>query len=530
MIACRTAFLVIVLVVSLVSSVPAFPAVPQSQAPEPAAPISDLANVDFTADFRVFAVMAALNVAGFKYETPGYEMSDVRKAVTEQLSKRLSAKTLNRLGSFYLERLGGLEPTRRASAYISLALLINGPPSFGLIVDKTAVPDDVVGVLGFEELLKDVNAEGDLVGLWNEYQKNYVTELAEYRPVFVDVIHQTLAYFRIPPRITMDRQIVVIPDLLGPHRVVNARNFEKSYTVVLSPAKDPADNRIQLQHEYLHFLLDSLIAKFGMPLLKHEDELLNLAQNQKDIRGAEYQNRYMGVVAESLIESLLLRLRRQTENPPPDADREMVALVRRGLILAPYFTRQFIKYEEDQSLTLQAQMETVLSGVDPKTVQADIAQIGEIDRKYLNEAAAKQAEERERDRRRLQAAHIQSLLTESQNLMRAGQYAVAKTKLEELLAEDPGNAQAYFYLGQACSRLENHQDAVAWYRKADESPRATPAIRAWSRVRIGEFLAFSAQFDQARDLFTSVAAMEGELDGAKERAQQRLADLPPAIK
>jgi tetratricopeptide (TPR) repeat protein len=481
------------------------------------ASVENLANVSFNPDFRLFAVMAALNAAGYDYEAPGREMSEVRKRVREDL-KRADAKTLAQLRAFYQEHSLNLDPHRQVAAYISLGLLIDGPPDFKLAVSKKDMPDDVLQIAGFEEIVKNLHASVDLTALWRRYEASYTSELARYRPVLVDVIRQTLAYFRIPPRIVLDRQIVVIPDLLGPQRLVNARNMEKSYFIVLGPALSPEENREQLQHEYLHFLLDPLIAKFGTPLLKHE-ELLDLAQSQPHIR-SEYQNRYLMVVAESLVEALILRL-----NPRPEPDREMVGLFRRGLIFTPYFLRVLQLYEEDSTLSLPGHVETIFADVDAKTVRADERRIAELSSAFLQEDQAKATLQREEQQQRLKAAHLTTVLTEAQDLIRQERYDAASSKLEGLLKQDPTNAVALFYLAQIAAQKQDYVKAFGLYRQADASPEATASIRAWSRLRMANYLASQGRWEEARERFNQVIGMEGELDGAREQAQNALEQL-----
>ncbi len=488
---------------------------PPAQAP---ASVENLANVSFNADIRVFAVMAALNAAGYDYETPDRQMSAARQLVRQEV-KKADPKLLGRLQSFYMEHRQNMDPVRQAAAFVSLALLIEGPPEFRLAVSKKDLPEDVLQVVGFEELVRDLFQQINLARLWNACQGYYTTELAAYRPVFLDLIRQTLTYFRIPPRIVLDRQIVIIPELVGPSRLVNARNLEKTYYIIPGPLNRPGENREQLQHEYLHFLLDPLIEKFGTPLLKYE-KLLDLAQNQPHVQ-PEYQNRYMMVVAESLVETLILRM-----NPTPDPNRDLVALFRRGLIFAPYFYRALAAYEADQAQTMPAYVETLFAGVTDKIVREDAVSIAQLESPYLQQEEIKRQAEREEQQRRLRASRLNTLLLEAQDSMRQQQYDVARTKLQEVLQQDPESASAYFYLAQVASQEKDHETAFSMYQRADQSKTATPVIHAWSKLRMARYLASKGDFAQARAYFTEVVQMQGELDGAREQAQSSLAELP----
>ncbi|HXK59888.1 MAG TPA: tetratricopeptide repeat protein [Acidobacteriota bacterium] len=480
--------------------------------------IENLANVTFSPDIRVFAVMAALNAAGYDYETPGREMSPARQLVRREVRKA-DADLLARLHNFYVEHRYNMDPTRQAAAYISLALLIEGPPSFDLAVKKEDLPADVLQLVGFEKLVRDLFQQISLADLWNACQEFYAAELASYRPVFVDVIRQTLDYFRIPPRIVLDRRIVVIPEMIGPSRLVNARNLEKSYYIIPGPISTPGENRAQLQHEYLHFLLDPLIQKFGTPLMKYE-QLLNLAQNQPHVR-SEYQNLYMMIVAESLIDTLILRM-----NPSPDPDRDLVALFRRGLIFSPYFYRSLATYETDQSLTMPAYVETLFNGVNDKIITEDEQRIAELDRKYTEEERIKREAERQEQQKRLRAARLRTMLLKAQDLIRDQQFDAARQELEQLLQEEPENAAAHFYLAQIASQQNDYQAAFAHYERAEQSKDATPMIRGWSKLRRARYLASQGDFAQARVILNEVIEMSGDLEGAREQAQETLAELP----
>lgn len=486
---------------------------------QPAGPsVENLANVSFIPDIRVFAVMAALNVAGFDYENQQQSgMSEVRKSLREELTS-VDPELRIRLQAFYVEHGQNLAPPRLLAAYISLALLINGPPDFSLTVDKKDLPEEAAPVVGFEELVCSLHEKVNLGELWKRYQGQYAARAAEYRPVFVDVIQQTLDYFRIPPRVVLDRQIMVIPDLLGPRQLVNARNVGKAYYIIPGPAEKAVDHRTQLQHEYLHFLLDPLIDKFKPIILKHE-KLLDLAQNQPHIR-PEFQNQYMMVVGESLIESLVLKL-----NPTRDLNRSLVGLFRDGLIFAPYFFKALGPYEADVTLTMPVYVETLFTGVGEKAIRAEEAWVAELEKRYDQEQAAKLAATRQEQQRMLRHSYLRNLLVQAQELMRQQKYSEASAKLEELLKEDPGSAQAYFNLAQIASQRQEHERAFELYRRAEESPSSTPAVRAWSKLRMGNYLAFLGRFEEARIRFNEVVALEGELEGARERAREALEEL-----
>ena len=58
-------------------------------------------NVELRADIRLFTVMAALNAAGFDYENPNQEMSQVRQNLRADL-KQLDPTIFEPLQTFWV--------------------------------------------------------------------------------------------------------------------------------------------------------------------------------------------------------------------------------------------------------------------------------------------------------------------------------------------------------------------------------------------------------------------------------------------
>jgi tetratricopeptide (TPR) repeat protein len=483
--------------------------------------LEDVVNIDLRSDVRLFTVMAAINAAGFSYEIPGKEMSAVRLAVRDEL-KELPRELLSRLRVFYTTHSFRYKPEAH-SAYTSLALMLLGPPEFTFRADRPEIPDDVQRVVGFEELLAMFYEGAGLEDLWARYRADYDAELLAYRPVVKDVIRQTLDYFRIPARIVLDRKIVLMPDLLGYQDVVNARNLEHVYYIVVGPSDDPASNYVQVQHEYLHFLIDPLVEKYGGIILK-SNQLLEMAHDQPNL-GEDFRGRYILIVGESLIEALLSRL-----HPVEDVEKRHIELFRRGLVFVPYFERALEAYEQSPEASLPTHLETILSELSVSDIEKDAEMVAENEKKYLEEQAAQQAqlaaEEAEAQAARDHRNQINSHLNEAGELMALKRYSEAESRLAALLEIDPGNPNAHFYLAQIAAQQGRYEDSLGQYVLVEKAAAAEPWIRAVSMVRIGRILAHQGDYAAARTKFEEVLVLEGDLRGARERAEESLAQLP----
>jgi hypothetical protein len=507
----------VVILLCLHGALPAAVEAQNQQADAGARDPGNIVNIDFSTDIRVFTVMAALNISGFDLETPGQEMSPIRQSVRQELS-RLDPTLRSELITFYANRKGELGDYDQQVAYTSFALLLSSPPDFRLTVKEEDLPGDAKHLVGFERLLQAFYTSADIPSLWRRYQPHYQAELEAYRPVIRNVIRQTLDYFRIPPRIVLDRKIVIIADLLNVRDIVNARNLTDVYFVVLGPAEDPGNNRIQLQHEYLHFLVDPIFDKHA-PVLRPHENLLDLAQHQPRIR-SDYQNNFLMMALESLIEGLILRL-----NPPADLDRAMADLFRRGLVLTPHFHRGLVFYESEEFLSFPAHLETLMQSISSEQVHGDAREIANYE-----EAQRARLEEQSESQKRLyeQQLHrekIRSRLGEARNKMKEQDFAGAESILEEILVEDPGNPLVLFDLAQVTSQQGDLEEAFQFYKQAAETPSASPVVRAWSLLRMGRIAVFQEEYEEARDRYQQVLQLEGNLEGAREEAEKALREL-----
>ena len=494
-----------------------FAAAAQTQS-DPSLPDShNLDNIEFRNDIRIFAVMAALNAAGFDYETAGSEMSPIRRKIRTHL-EGLDTILLQQLRSFFRNhRVEGNESKQQA-AYISLALLLSDPDTLILELEATEIPEDVWQIRRFEPLVRAIHGAANIKSLWNTYESTYSRELASYRPVMQEVVRQTLSYFKTPQRVTLDRQIILIPDLLNASNVVNARNFENMYYIVVGPTDNPFNNHRQLQHEYLHFLIDPLVEKFGAILLR-QDSLLTLAQSQPNL-DKQFQNKFLLIVTESLIESILLRL-----HPPQDLDGEFVRLFREGFILTPHFHRGLADYEKNDLISLPVYMETLFQSITPTIVERDrnnVVGLEKVKKQLAADALAAHQSALEESQRK---DRIHSLLREAGILLSQAEHNQAKEKLRKLLELDPDNGNAFFYLAQIASQQQQFEEAAKYYDRAAQSEDTEAWIRAWSRLRLGKYLAFGRQFGKARSHFDAVLKMEGDLQGAREEAQESINQL-----
>ena len=467
--------------------------------------------------------MAALNVAGFAEESSGKGMSSARNYLLER-TRDVDADLLQQLRDFYKSHdpPANLFLENPQSAYISLALWLGPPPDFELDADLADLPPDALFVRGFDELVRRFWKEAKLTEVWEVIGPFYQREIERYRPLLEEIVKATLEYFRVPLRVALGKEIILIPDLLDVKDMVNARNLERRYFVVVGPSDDASGQRRQLEHEYLHFLLDNLIQKYGASLLEHE-ALLDLAQQQPNTRH-DYQNQFLLVASESLIEAVHTRL--APPSTPEELENRLVRLFRRGLILAPYFYRSLEKYEKLPEQTLPTYLETIIEDLEEGAIGNDARSIKEVEERRKAEATRLQEEDHTREEEVRRHNEFVTQFNEASRLLADEQFEAARALLLQLSEVRPEDGKISFYLGQTAFQLGDYNAALEYYRQSSLAPGLELWLVGWSRVRMGRIHASRGDFAEARRLFSEVAAMEGDLRGADQEASQLLLQLP----
>ena len=480
--------------------------------------VENTMNVELRADIRLFTVMAALNAAGFDYENPNQEMSQVRQNLRADL-KQLDTTIFEPLQTFYRNHQGRVSPADTPIPYVSLALLLSSPPDFQLSSRET-FPDDVLQVRGFELLVKDFYHKADIASLWQRYRIDHENELQRYQPIVKEIIEQSLKYFRVPLRVSLDRKMILMPDLLNAKNIVNARNLERTYYLAVGPTDNPLGYYPQIQHECLHLLVDPLVRKYDVPILKHKSNILRLVQN-RDQWKPEYSKNFLLMVTESIIEGIALRLRK-----PENMEQKITGLFQQGLILLPYVHRRLQQYEENRLLSFPAYLEIFFQNPNLSKIKDDVARFSAPDQQAVTIRKEKSIAQEESARVEAQKRHINTLLNDASLLISEKKYVLAQQKLEALLKEDPNHGSAFFYLAQIASQTQKHDQALNFYTRASRATKIPDWARAWSLLRSGRILAAEGNFSQATIKFREVLTIQGELKGAKKQAQDALKRLP----
>ncbi len=480
-------------------------------------PVEGLVHIRFVTDVRVFAVMSAANAAGFDLDSDELAGNPVRARLRERM-KGIDADLLQRLHSFYQSKGEPGDPVNNQGRYISLALLLNGPPQFELAIRAGDVPAEAKPLIGFESLVTETWQKGNLAQFWTDVRPMYLEEIEAYRPLIRDMIVQVLHYARTEARISLDRMVHFIPDPLGGYGIVNARNVGETYIVVVGPSRTKASTMRAIRHEYLHFLIDPLVAKYS-GYLPYEEPFIKKLREQPGALTL-YRENFRFMVSESLIESAEARLAGTSDRP---AAEFLVGAYDRGLILAPYFYDALGKFEA-RSESLQEFMPVLIDGISwdkEKDRDATVERMRDEVKPAKNQDPAPPHTDQAR------RAEIRSLLGEANKHLQTREFDKAGDLLEQVLKLDSRNPNALFGLAQVAAQGQRLEDAMDLYARAAASAGPNEAwIAAWSLVHRGNIFRFQGEMEPARVEWSKVLLLQGDLRGASEAAARALNENP----
>jgi tetratricopeptide (TPR) repeat protein len=475
--------------------------------------IEGLVNMRFQVSPQLFAVMAALEAAGHSgvADTPG--VSTVRNILKEHLSA-VSPDLRERIIHFIeSDKQLPSEPLQH-SRYVSLGLVLGPPPEFAMPGAPEDRPPDAERLAGFRDLVAELWVQCKLEGAWATIRPVYITEIEGYRPLIRDMIVAVLKYFRTEARVALDRSILMLPELLQPPGNVNARNLGHTYIVVVGPPKDGMPPIRSIRHEYLHFFIDPLAAKY-VAYLPEPDPFLKRAAEQPGALPL-YRQDFFLMLKESMVRMIEARL----DSPAPDRRIETVlAAYDQGLILAPYFDAALADFEarsEPLPDLFQPMMENLRWSEEEKR-PAEVAIL----------RAKSGLAHTEREQSAQERGRVQSMLRDANGRLAARDFTGAAAILDKVVEIEPSNPHALFGLAQAAAQSEDAERALLLYEKAMICAGSEPWIAAWSLVHRGNIFEAMEEIDKARAEWSRVLNTNGDLRGAREAAQKALSRTAP---
>ena len=465
---------------------------------------------------QIFAVMCALDAAGFGADASTLAQMPYRQKLRDDLQKMQGPAT-TALRQFYKQHAFSSR-SETLSRYITFSLVVGPPPSFPFLYDRDLLPPDVLTITDFEPVLANFFREANLAERWQEVEPEYERAQSLYAGSVRHIVLNTNGYLREVLSASNGRSFTVyVEPLVG--SLTNFRIYGSTYSVVVGTSNPlPLPD---IQHAYLHFLLDPLPQKYAQKV-EEKRSLLKIAAQAPRLP-ADYQSDFIAFVDECLIRAVQLRLQnlpaQQLESALKEADDS-------GFILVRPLMEQ-LKVFEKAGPAMQYYFPDLISGIDAAAIEkrfqhytfaatqtAPISEHG-LDLGTGTVATAKTPDE---------------LLDEGERAIAMRQPAQAKAAFNKVLATNPNSIRAVYGLAIASVLDRDADTAKKLFEKvvvlsqpgetAQNTAPSDPTMLAWAHVYLGRIFDLEEDRTSAITEYQAALTVVGAPESARAAAQQ----------
>jgi tetratricopeptide (TPR) repeat protein len=464
---------------------------------------------------QIFATMCALDAAGFDADESTLAEMPSRLRLRADLLKQQGPAT-QALRQFYREHQLA-NPGETLSRYITFALVAGPPPDFQFLYDRDILPPDVLTIESFQDLLGNFYREAHLASRWSIVEPEYERAQAVYDSPVRRIVAVTNGYLREVLKPSRGRTFTVYVEPLVGNRT-NFRNFGDAYSVVVgTPSKLPIDD---VQHAYLHFMLDQLSLKYRNQI-DTKRALLNIAARAPRLP-VDYHDDFVDFTDECVIKAVELRLKKlspdQLEGALKDDDQS-------GFILVRPLVEQLQKFEKAEP-SMSYYYADLIAGIDVEAEQKRLQGIT---------FAAADATAPQKHQFATGSAGTETdephLLAEGDRAIALKDAAGAKKAFEQVLAKNPsqpralyGVAVASILTGDADDAKTDFEKVIAAFAATGGSKEATsgfdPGLLAWSHIYLGRIFDVEDDRDSAIKEYRAALAVIGAPETARLAAQR----------
>jgi hypothetical protein len=489
----------------------------------PQAAASDT-GVSVESSQQLFATMCALDAAGFNADESTLAEMPSRLKLRSDLLK-LQGPDITDLRQFYHDHELA-DPGETLSRFITFAVVVGPPPRFQFIVDRDVLPPDALAIEGFQEILAVFWKDARLDHRWSEVQPEYDRVIQRDESPVRHIVTATDGYLReiYKPKYGHSFTVYVEP-LVG--KRTNFRNTGDHYSIVIGAGSEfPYDD---VQHAYLHFLLDPLPLKFRKEVTA-KAALLNIGAKSPRLP-AQYRSDFLAYADECLIKAVEMRLNRLKD---AKLEAALAEDDQNGFTMVRPLVAGLAKFEKSEP-SMSLYFPDLINGIDVPAEQKRLANFAfKTDAEMNAGAAAKPV--------------TADTTTELDRWLIDGNREIANQKpteatatFEKVLEKYPGEPRAYFGLAVASLMNQDAERAEQIFQNLVEAAgRAAPAagstpsqaanaaainppdpsVLAWSHVYLGRLQDVADERDQAVIEYRAALAVPGAPEAALVAAQR----------
>lgn len=473
----------------------------------------DDVNTYIGADKRVIVMMAALNVAGYDYETGGRQLTPLRQQMREDL-KNTPPDVVRRLRDFFLAHRKGATDAAAVAPYLSLALSLQEPPAFAIDVPQDRLPDDVKEIVGFAPIVEEFYQKTGFSRLLPKYIEENLKVAETYPQVAGLVLGNVLTYLHTEPVLELPplfnirrtappakpekkvekksdkknsgkndkqvadkpqmpqvadalespnriRQFVIIPDLFNASNTANLRVVRDTYFLLLGPSAMPSME--SMRRAFLTFVLDPLVERQIKEVAAIRGDLRKLMETRGDRLDREYAERsaYF-LITDSITQATnarmdVLGMAARKASPEDEAIYQLSLGYERGAVLVYHFYDQ-MKAFEPVGVNIRDYLASMLGNID---FEREAGRLKEFEQRLARYKQFR-TEATFAPTPKLEIANADEKLVarivEADNLIKNRKYDDAKAILDAALKEKPDNARVLFGLAEVTSKQASTLD------------------------------------------------------------------------
>lgn len=466
--------------------------------------LEGLAGVDFAADERVFTVMCAIHAAGYDFQLASAVPGSPRVRVLGEMDlSSVNPELLGKMKDFFQRMNVELNMARQQAKYAALSLLLSPPPALEYRERDATPTDDIRALAPFAPMVASFRSQAGLEGLWEKWKPEALRFLAFLREDIRTCVQGVLRLGNMEARLSLDRRLTVIPDLVDAPNTFLTVQVGGTYAVFVSPSTSVQRYRKYFVHEYIHMLLDPVF-----------DPLATRLDDDHDLSGwfasrPEY-GRFVAepslAVRESLYNAIGLQVLADIGSPATAAERN--AMIKRDSPFLAWFEGR-VKGFSDGGKPLGEQVAALVGNLKMDQMLASAGTAATVVPGSEDDPAVKRIDQ----------------ILQLERLLREGKEAEVERISSALVAKDPSDAEALFYLGQIRYAQDRHEDALAFYGRVLDLSLVPQWVRGWALVRSGNCLLRLNRPEEAVRRFKEAASLTSGDRGAGEAARKSLERL-----
>jgi hypothetical protein len=496
----------------------AYAQAPPARNPAPSADDESRRAVSVESHKQLFAVMCALDAAGYMTGAGATEDTPGRVQLRKHM-QALQGPAVLALRKYYAEHALG-DSSATFSRFVSFSLVTGPPPDFLFLLRRDDLPPEALALEGFNPILANFYSEAKIDEIWKFYEPEYERGVESLRAPVSNLVYTVSNYLREIVRSGTGRTFSVYVEPLAGDKTI-FRTFGDQYVLVIRPsAAPPVDD---IRHAFLHFILDPIAIRYRVQASR-DAPLLEIAARAPQLP-VDLRDDFTSFFDECLVRAVELRLKRLS---PVELSAAIDQAEGSGYVLVRPIYAGLSGFEKSEP-AMGYYLPDLIKGIN---VEAEQRRLGGV---KFEEAVSASDVAPERNARVAKAAPAPSGnpldddLAEGQRQISARNGAAAAASFERVLATHPDDERATYGLAVA-SALQGKPDqarelftkviAAAQNPLAGPDRHSDPSNLSWSHIYLGRMYDVEGKRDLAVVEYRAALAVQAAPDSARTAAQR----------